>query len=46
MKNKTSMMNERIQFKVKDWLHQDTQDDDFLLGRTPNNLESTWEDEE
>ncbi len=44
MKNKT--MNEATHNKIPNWLYPDTQDDDFLSGKTPNNLEYTWEDEE
>jgi hypothetical protein len=28
------------------WLYQDTQDDDFLVGKTPNIVEYAWDDEE
>ena len=44
MKNKT--MNESIENKTPSWLYPDTQDDDFLSGKTPNNVEFSWEDEE
>jgi hypothetical protein len=46
MKNKAPVMNERIQTKVPDWLYQEIQEDDFLMGKTPKDLPDTWEDEE
>lgn len=44
MNNKPQMMNERNQIKTLDW--KDEQEDDFLLGKTPNEFQSIWEDEE
>ena len=41
MKNKTPNENKNLS-----WLYQDTEDDDFLVGKTPSNLEYAWEDEE
>jgi len=46
MKNKTPAMNEALRREVPDWLYQETQEDDFLLGKTPSHLEYAWEDEE
>jgi len=46
MKNKTQVMDQRNQIKVPDWLYHETEEDDFLLGRTPKDLPDTWEEEE
>ncbi len=46
MKNKTPVMNEGIQTKVPDWLYQEIQEDDFLLGKIPSEPRDIWEDEE
>jgi hypothetical protein len=42
MKNKTPM-NEN---KNLSWLYEEAQDEDFLTGKTPSNLEYIWEDDE
>ncbi len=44
MKNKTQVMDRRSQIRISDWLFQE--DDDFLMGKTPNDLPYVWEDEE
>jgi hypothetical protein len=46
MKNRTQVMEQRSQIKVPDWLFQETQEDDFLMGRVPKDLSGTWEEEE
>ncbi len=46
MKNKTQMMNQRSQTKILDWLCQEEQEDDFLLGKTPSEPRDIREDEE
>jgi hypothetical protein len=46
MKNKTFGINEPARIRDLEWLYLETQGDDFLLGKTPNNLEYSWEDEE
>jgi hypothetical protein len=46
MKNKTLAKNKSTQNKIPTWLYQDTQEDDFLPDKTPNNPEFTIEDEE
>ncbi len=46
MKNKTPMTDHRSQTKIWDWLYQETQEDDFLVGKTPKDLADTWEEEE
>jgi hypothetical protein len=45
MKNKTLIMVKRVKTQVPDWLYQDAQDDDFLMGKTPLDLEDAWEEE-
>jgi hypothetical protein len=45
MKNKTPVMNQRHQTTGFAWL-QEEQEDDFLIGKTPNEFQETWEDEE
>ena len=45
MKNKAPVLNESLQMKLPNW-YEETQDDDFLSGKTPNDLQYTWEDEE
>ena len=45
MKNKTPVMNQRDQTKVLDWLYHE-EDEDFLLGKVPNEFKGIWEDEE
>jgi len=46
MKNKTQTMDRCSQTKVPDWLYQEVQEDDFLMGKTPKDLPDTWEEEE
>lgn len=46
MKNKTQVMEERSQTKIPDWLYLETQEDDFLMGKTPKDLPDVWGDEE
>lgn len=46
MNNMTPGIKQSTEIKVPAWLYQDVQDDDFLMGKTPKNLEDTWEDEE
>jgi hypothetical protein len=45
MKNKIQMINQRNQAKTTDWLYRE-EEDDFLLGKTPNVFQDSWEDEE
>jgi len=46
MKNKTQVMNQRSQTHIPDWLYQEVQEDDFLMGKTPQEFPDTWEEEE
>ena len=46
MKSKTQLMDHRSKDKIFDWLYQENQEDDFLIGKTPIDLQNTWEDEE
>jgi hypothetical protein len=46
MKNKSQQMNQRSQTKVLDWLYQEEENDDFLLGKTPRELQDIEDDEE
>ncbi len=46
MKNKSQMMNQRSQTKTLDWLYQEEQEDDFLLGKIPSELRDILEEEE
>jgi len=46
MKNKTQIMDYRSQSKVPNWLYQEIQEDDFLMGKTPQELPDSWEEEE
>ncbi len=40
------MINQRSQTQTLDWLYQEGQEDDFLLGKTPSQSRDVWEDEE
>lgn len=46
MKNNTPVMNHRSQTKIPNWLYQEMQEDDFLMGKTPKDLSDSWEEEE
>jgi hypothetical protein len=46
MKNKTPVMNQCRQTRLLDWLYQEEQEDDFLLGITPNEFQEIMEEEE
>jgi len=46
MKAKTQLTDHRVKGKIFDWLYQENQEDDFLIGKTPIDLQNTWEDEE
>ena len=46
MKNNTPVMDHRRQIKIPNWLYQEMQEDDFLMGKTPKDLSATWEEEE
>jgi len=46
MKNKTPMLDQRNQNKILNWLYQEEEKDDFLMGITPQNFDETWEDDE
>ena len=45
MKNKTPVMYQSGQTRDLDWLYQEGEDD-FLLGKTPIEIQDMWEDEE
>jgi hypothetical protein len=44
MINKTPGMKQRNQ--VPDWLYQEIEEVDFLMGKTPQDFPDIWEDEE
>ena len=46
MKNKILVMDQRHQSRTSDWLFLQEQEDDFLLGKLPNDLPDIREDEE
>jgi len=43
---KAQMLGQNRKVKISRWLGQDTEDDDFLMGKTPCNLSDSWEEEE
>jgi hypothetical protein len=47
MKNKTQLLDQYSQLRIPDWLFMETQEYDFLIGKTPMDLgDDTWEEEE
>ena len=47
MKKEPSVMDQRTQTRILDWLYQQVEgEDDFLMGKTPQDLSDTWEEEE
>ena len=43
MRNGTPIMDG--QMRGQGWLYQETDGDDFLIGKTPKDLSETWEEE-
>lgn len=46
MKNKIPLLDERGQVNVPDWLFQEIQEDDFLIGKKPSDRQDVWDEEE
>lgn len=46
MKNKTQSITPRSETKVLDWLNQEEQEEDFLLGKTPQDFQDIEDEEE
>jgi hypothetical protein len=46
MNNTTPVTKQSAEIKAPFWLLQETQDDDFLKGLSPANLEDSWEEAE
>ena len=46
MKNRTQVMSQRSQNRSMEWLYQEAQEDDFLSGKTPSELQNIWEEDE
>jgi len=46
MNNKAPVMDQHNEIRIPDWLYGETQEDDFLMGKTPTELQDTWEEEE
>lgn len=45
MKNKAPVVDQHSQIRAQDWIFWETQDDDFLMGKTAKDLGDTWEED-